>query len=139
MLGQLNETLWTASPGDQTAALGYALLDPASGSARLALAGGVCGSLIVGPDRRRIVSAAVVLLGQALEWKPRVISVNLKPGESLGAFPTEGVRAAPISGLRIGEAAIANFLRSHYRYRRRRILCKACGNSSNKAGESHAI
>lgn len=114
MLGQLNETLWTASPGDQTAALGYALLDPASGSARLALAGGVC-ALIVGPDRRRIVSAAGAPLGQALEWKPRVISVNLKPGESL-VLLTEGVRAAlDPAGLRIGEAAIANFLRSHYR------------------------
>jgi len=114
LLGQVNDSLLVASPGDQRAALAYALLEPDSGHVELALAGNAA-AIIVRAEDRRIIAAECPPLGADLEPQFHRDETALSPGEVLLLF-SGGVRAAlDPAGLRIGEAAIASLVAKHCR------------------------
>ena len=111
---RVNETLWAASPGDQHAALAYALLDPECGQAEIALAGGVA-ALFVRPDERCILAADGRPLGSDYEAEVLPEKTALAIGETL-ILLSPGVRSAQdAAGLRIGENAIASLVARHLR------------------------
>src|SRR5262245_15127338 len=114
LLSRVNDTLWTASPGDQHAALAYALLDPDSGRLELALAGGV-GAILVSAEHHRILGADGLPLGSQPELVLEKADAMLAPGEFL-LLASAGVRCAlDAAGLRIGENAIASLVSKHLR------------------------
>ncbi len=131
---RVNETLWAASPGDQHAALAYALLDPERGQADIALAGGVA-AIIVRPDDRRVLTADGPPLGSDLEIEILREKTSLAVGETL-VLVSGGIHSAKdAAGLRIGENAIASLVARHLREsagdlaaRLRRLL--DCGQAS---------
>jgi serine phosphatase RsbU (regulator of sigma subunit) len=111
---RVNDTLWTASPGDQHAGLAYAVLDEASGALELALAGGV-GAILIGAEHHRILGADGQLLGSQPELALEKADARLAPGEVL-LLISAGVRSAlDAAGLRIGENAIASLVSKHLR------------------------
>jgi serine phosphatase RsbU (regulator of sigma subunit) len=111
---QVNETLWTAFPGDQHAGLAYALLDPDSGQAELALAGGTA-AILVRPDERCILTADGRPLGSDSDPDVMCEKIALVRDEAL-LLLSPGVRSAlDAAGLRIGENAIASLLGRHLR------------------------
>jgi serine phosphatase RsbU (regulator of sigma subunit) len=111
---RVNDTLWTASPGDQHAALAYAVVDPDSGRVELALAGGV-GAILVAHEQRRILGTDALPLGVGPELTLEKADLSLARGGVL-LLVSAGVRgAADAAGLRIGESAIASLVSKHLR------------------------
>ena len=114
LLGRVNDTLWSASPGDQRAGLAYALLDPDNGGLELALAGGF-GAILLRADDRQIVNADGQPLGVGPEVALEKLAATLAAGDILLLF-SAGVRSArDAAGLRIGENAIASLVAKHFR------------------------
>jgi sigma-B regulation protein RsbU (phosphoserine phosphatase) len=123
LLARLNDTLLTASPGDQRASLAYALLDPEKGKLQLALAGD-CGALLVRPEDRCIITTDSPQLGQAAGASFLCDANRLAAGEMLILF-SGGVRhALDPAGLRIGEAAIASLAGRHLRDSAAGMACR---------------
>ena len=114
LLARVNDTLWTASPGDQHAGLAYAVLDEGSGRLELALAGGV-GAILIGTEQPRVFVADGLPLGTEPEAVVVKADATLAPGEAL-LLVSGGVRCAlDAAGLRIGENAIASLVSKHLR------------------------
>jgi sigma-B regulation protein RsbU (phosphoserine phosphatase) len=114
LLARLNDTLLIASPGDQRAALAYALLDPDEGKLELALAGDV-GAILVRPEDRCVITTDSPPLGLIAGASFLCDASRLAPGEML-VLLSGGVRQAlDPAGLRIGEAAIASLIGRHLR------------------------
>lgn len=103
MLSRVNDTLYAASPGDQRAGLGYALLDPDRGQLELALAGNVVG-FVVGSGQRAIAHSKYPLIGESPEVAYRSEQVVLKPGEAI-LLLSSGAAAISSSGTRLSGAA----------------------------------
>jgi len=113
LITRLNDTLWQGSAGDQFASFGYAIVNPETGEAELALAGKVA-ALIIRQDSREIFAADGAPLGTGIEPPLKTVQLLLEPGECL-VLLSEGVRAATDqAGLRIGEAVMAATLLRHY-------------------------
>ncbi|WP_425615952.1 PP2C family protein-serine/threonine phosphatase [Anatilimnocola sp. NA78] len=113
LITRLNDTLWQGSAGDQFASFGYAIINPETGEADLALAGKVA-ALIIRQDSREIFAADGAPLGTGVEPPLKLAKLILDPGECL-VLLSEGVRAATDqAGLRIGEAVMAATLLRHY-------------------------
>jgi sigma-B regulation protein RsbU (phosphoserine phosphatase) len=114
LLTRVNESLVTASPGDQRASLAYALLEPESGQIELALAGATA-AIVTGPESRLVTTTDAPRLGEAIDAVFDLDHLTLQPGEAL-VLISSGVRAAVDgAGLRFGEAAIASLIAKHLR------------------------
>jgi serine phosphatase RsbU (regulator of sigma subunit) len=112
LVARVNESLVSASCGDQRASLAYALVDHDSGEIELALAGDVA-AMVVGIETRLVVTTDNPALGQMPEIGSNQDRVVLQPGESL-ILISGGVRkAVDAAGLRIGEAPLASLVAKH--------------------------
>jgi serine phosphatase RsbU (regulator of sigma subunit) len=114
LLSRLNDTLMTASPGDQRASLAYALLDPDKGQLELALAGD-CGAILVRAEDRCVITTDSPPLGQTAETSFLRDQSRLAAGDFLILVSGGVRRAIDAAGLRIGEAAIASLAGRHLR------------------------
>jgi hypothetical protein len=108
MLSRVNDTLFSASPGDQRAALAYALVDPEKGQAQIALAGHTSG-LLVRPDRRHALRSKGPLLGESPDAAFRAERAALDPGEALLLFSSAALQAGP-GAQKLSPAAVATLL-----------------------------
>lgn len=112
LLSRVNDTLFAASPGDQRAALAYALIEPESGKLELALAGNV-GAIVLRGGERQIVTSENPLLGETPDAPFRSESLVLAPGEALLLF-SSGIRSATDpAGKRIGPSKAASLAARH--------------------------
>jgi serine phosphatase RsbU (regulator of sigma subunit) len=112
VLTKLNESLLTRSPGDEQAALAYALLDPNSGKTEFALAGQVA-ALIVGPQDRSATTTDSPSIGIATHCSYLSEEIKLKPGHVLALVSSGVLQAVDPAGLRIGEASLTALLARH--------------------------
>ena len=92
MVERINETLWTASAGDQFASLFYAMIQPDSGKIEHAAAGHVYAA-IVGDALRPIATADTTPLGTQPDAEYRASHDELASGEVLVVF-SEGIKKA---------------------------------------------
>lgn len=123
MLARVNETLWSASAGDQFASLFYGLIDPAAGTLEFALAGTAAG-ILVRSDSREILTTAAPMLGKEPELSYGSTQQLLLPGDFL-ILLSEGARqAVDEAGLRVGESAIAALVAKHRRNSAENLLAE---------------
>jgi sigma-B regulation protein RsbU (phosphoserine phosphatase) len=114
MLQRMNDTLWTASAGDQYASLAYGILHPDSTAVELALAGQVA-AILVQEGKHQILTTDLSPLGVNPDLRYRPLNFHLEPDDFLLLVST-GVRSAvDEAGLHIGEAAIASLVERHRR------------------------
>jgi phosphoserine phosphatase RsbU/P len=114
MLQRLNDTLWSASAGDQFASLAYALVHPDDAELELALAGGIA-ALWIAKGEPKILTTTLPPLGASPDTRYTHQRHTLMPGDFLVTL-SPGVRSAvDEAGLRIGEAAIAATVQRHRR------------------------
>lgn len=92
MMDRLNETLWTASTGDQFASLFYSQIDPDSGDVEYSIAGNG-GGLILRRGKCETISHESPLLGADPDASFKLKRGKLRHGELLLVF-SQGVRAA---------------------------------------------
>ncbi|HUY90182.1 MAG TPA: SpoIIE family protein phosphatase [Pirellulales bacterium] len=92
LLERLNQTLWTGSAGDQTAALFYALAEAETGRLQFAAAGGLA-ALALSPDGAKSLLTPTTLLGLMPDGAYETCKLSLSPGGSL-LVVSEGVCAA---------------------------------------------
>jgi sigma-B regulation protein RsbU (phosphoserine phosphatase) len=112
MLSRLNETLWTASPGDQFASLFYARIDPDSAALEYASAGRV-GVIILRADQFEILPAESAPLGTDPDSTFARHQQQLGPGDVL-VVVSEGVLGSCLDASQpITEATLANALQPH--------------------------
>jgi phosphoserine phosphatase RsbU/P len=114
LLLRVNETLWTASPGEHRSSLAYALVEPDAGRVELTLAGDVA-AIVVSGDDREVFESGSVHLGEGSEARFPATRCELAPGCVL-LLLSSGTRAAiDAAGLRIGEEAFASLVARHPR------------------------
>ena len=112
LLRRLNQSLWTGSAGDQTAALFYALAEPESGRIRFASAGGLA-ALAISPDGARSLLTPTTLLGLAPDVDYESCELLFEPGGAL-LVVSEGLLAAlEERGRRFGDSAMLEALLPH--------------------------
>jgi serine phosphatase RsbU (regulator of sigma subunit) len=92
MAERINETLWTASVGDQFASLFYALIQPDNGSVEYVAAGHVQAA-IIGESLRMLRAEEGTPLGTQPESDYPAVQDRLEPGESI-VVVSEGVQRA---------------------------------------------
>jgi serine phosphatase RsbU (regulator of sigma subunit) len=92
LLERVNRSLWTASAGDQSAALVCAFAEPKTGRLRFASAGHL-GAAVLSAQGVKALVQPNLLLGMMPETRYQTLEELLSPGDSLVLF-TEGVRAA---------------------------------------------
>lgn len=114
MLQRLNDTLWSASAGDQFASLVYALLHPEKGDLELALAGGLA-TLLIDRHEHQLLTTSLPPLGVSPDTRYKFERHTLAAGDFLVALSTGVRNAVDEAGLRIGEAAIAAMVQRHRR------------------------
>jgi serine phosphatase RsbU (regulator of sigma subunit) len=90
MVQRINETLWTASAGDQFASLFYSMIQPDSGQIEHAAAGHVHAA-IVGESLRIVATSDTTPLGAQPDADCASSQDELAPGEILVVF-SEGVQ-----------------------------------------------
>jgi phosphoserine phosphatase RsbU/P len=123
LLARVNETLWTASAGDQFSSLAYGLIDPADGQVSLALAGAAT-ALHVRRSEREVLKSTTLALGTDPDTRFETISRRLHPGEFL-IILSEGARnAVDAGGLPFGELALASLAGKNLRDSADGILAK---------------
>jgi len=110
LLARLNETLWSASAGDQFASLLYGTIEPATGTMEYALAGEVIG-LIVGRQAGESLSTQSPPLGTASETRFSLSRQELAAGEVLVVLSEGGRSVHDADGKRIGQGTIATVVR----------------------------
>jgi serine phosphatase RsbU (regulator of sigma subunit) len=110
LLARLNDTLWSASAGDQFASLLYGTIEPTTGLMDYALAGPVIG-LIVRRQGREILSAQAPPLGTASECRISLSQQPLAAGDVLVVLSEGGRKVLDPEGKRIGEGTIAAVVR----------------------------
>jgi serine phosphatase RsbU (regulator of sigma subunit) len=106
MLSRVNDTLCTASPGDQRAGLAYALVDPDSGKAEIALAGNVAG-LVMNSRERHVVRRRGPLLGDSPDAAFRAERLVVEPGGALLLLSSGALQPAGAKSRRLTPATIA--------------------------------
>ena len=112
LAARVNESLASASCGDQRASLAYALIEPDDGRLELALAGETA-ALVVGTENRLVVTTDVPPLGELPEIPCNQDQMTLQPGEALILISGGVRRAVDGAGLRIGEAPLASLVANH--------------------------
>ena len=109
LLVRVNETLWSASAGDQFASLFYALIDPDSGRLKYAAAG-PAEAWVVGEQLRPLNCEEELPLGTQPEAEYRQRVERIEPSEALVVFSEGGLRA-----LKPGQRRdLYRHLRQHY-------------------------
>jgi phosphoserine phosphatase RsbU/P len=112
LMMRVNESLITASAGDQRASLAYALVEPDSGAIELALAG-AAEAIVVSLENRLVTTTDAPRLGEVAEAKFDQDEFILQPGEAL-VLISGGIRSAVDgAGLRIGEASLSSLVARH--------------------------
>jgi hypothetical protein len=129
LLAEVNETLWSGSPGDSFASLFYAVLEPETGRLMYASAGSV-GAIVLGTasstDRaRRLVESHTQPLGMEPEIAIAGNQCALRSGEALlvasqgfidgAAFTSDSTPTAPSTSHRPSAAQLANWAVEHLR------------------------
>ena len=116
LLARVNDTLWTASAGDQFAGLFYALVEPATGVLEFAHAAGAAAILLGGADLpREVLGGEAPALGSDCEARFKIDHRVIQPGDLL-ILLSEGARnAVDEAGLRIGEGAMASLASKYQR------------------------
>jgi phosphoserine phosphatase RsbU/P len=114
IMQRINESLIAGSPGDQRAALGYALIEPDNGQVELALAGDAA-LIVVGIENRQLICAEQPALGESPEASFFQKDFTLGREEALVLISGGVRRAIDSAGLRIGEASIASLVQRHLR------------------------
>ncbi len=92
LLARINETMWSASAGDQFASLFYALIDPDSGRLNCAAAG-QADAMVVGEQLRPLNLGDELPLGTQPDGEYRQVVEHIEPTEALVVF-SEGARHA---------------------------------------------
>jgi serine phosphatase RsbU (regulator of sigma subunit) len=110
LLMRLNDTLWSASAGDQFASLLYGMIEPATGTMEYALAGDVIG-LIVRRQGGESLSTQSPPLGTASESRFMLSRQELAAGEVLVVLSEGGCNVHDAEGRRIGQGSIASLVR----------------------------
>ena len=121
LLARLNDTLWSASAGDQFASLLYGILDPTSGQLSYALAGTTVG-VVVRREVRDVLSTRIPPLGTGPECRYPAASQTLEPGDVLVAFSEGAAGGIDAKGKRLGEGAIAALVHKHRQEPARQIV-----------------
>jgi serine phosphatase RsbU (regulator of sigma subunit) len=109
LLTRINETLVTASPGDQRASLTYALLEPESGEIEIALAG-AAKAILVQPNGHQTILAKRPPLGDAPDLQYGCESLSLKRGGTLLLVSDGACAALDPDRLRAAEATMAQLV-----------------------------
>jgi phosphoserine phosphatase RsbU/P len=112
LLARLNETLWSASAGDQFASLLYGTIEPTTGMMEFALAGEVSG-LIVRRQGGESLRTPSPPLGTAAESRYSLSRQPLAAGEALIVLSEGGRNVLDAEGKRIGEGTIAALVRKY--------------------------
>ncbi len=129
LLAEVNETLWSGSPGDCFASLFYGVLEPETGRLMYASAGSV-GAIVLGAagstdSPRRLVASHTPPLGVEPEITIAGNQCALRSGESLvvasqeffdsAASPSDPTPATPVPSHRQSAAQLANWALEHFR------------------------
>ncbi len=112
LLARLNDTLWSASAGDQFASLFYGTIEPASGNVEYALAGSTLG-IIVRREGREILSTQSPPLGGGPDIRYALGRQQLAAGDVLLVLSDGSRKGVDGQGQPIGEGAIASLVRKH--------------------------
>ncbi len=112
LLQRLNDTLWTASAGDQFASLAYGLIHPDTSAVELALAGQVM-AVLVQHGEYKLLTAKAPALGTGPDTRYKSLRFTLNPADLLVVL-SPGVRnAVDEAGLHIGEMTITATVQRH--------------------------
>lgn len=110
LLTRLNDTLWSASAGDQFASLLYGTIEPVSGQCEYALAGDVIG-IIVRREGCEILSTQALPLGSGPECRYSMSKQAIAPGDVLIVLSDGARKAVDSRGRPVGERAMASLVR----------------------------
>ncbi len=112
MLSRLNETLWTASPGDQFASLFYGLIDPESSALEYSSAGRVS-AMILRAGRCEVLPAESTPLGSDPDFTYARHQQQLGRGDVLIVVSEGVLRSCMERGQPLTETAVADALQPH--------------------------